>query len=179
MTSNKLATALCALLVAFAAPSLAQNQATTFSHGPTLPFWTVGFDSTGSAQTGMLASGAGYSLNFNFFPNWDGGIRRLTLGVPFYITLPEAGTFVYRAGLTLGTLNNLLSFGAVVDLVSTGGEQGSGALLGNFGKENVAFVFGVGFNIGGGNPPDPVAQKALAEAGYAPSNQRPPNYIGW
>lgn len=130
----------------------------------------------------MLSAGAGYALNFNFFPNWDGSVRRMTVGVPLYINLPEAGAFRFSVGGTVGTLNNLLSMGVAVDMVNTTGDDGdpgTGALLGNFSKENVRFVFGINFNMGSGAPPDPVAQNALRKAGSPVSAKNPPNYMGW
>ena len=146
-----------------------------------MPVWTVGFDSTGAATTGMLAAGAGYSLNFNFAPTWDGKWRRFSVGVPFYVVIPEQGEFAYRAGLTLGTLNNLLSFGAVVDMVRTegDGEKGSGALLGNFSKQNLALVFSFGLNFGGGGSPDPSNVAAASKANQPVDTTPPPGYVGW
>jgi hypothetical protein len=166
-----------AILATIVAPASADNHATTFSHGPTMPVWTVGFDSTGAARTGMLNAGAGYSLNYNLFPTWDGGYRRLTIGVPFYVVIPETGQFAYRLGLTLGTLNNMLSMGAVLDMVRTDGQggPGTGALLGDISKQNLAFVFSFSLNMGSGGTPDPATQKA----GASTTPKSAPGYVGW
>ncbi len=170
-----------ALLVAslfIASPAVATNHATAFSHGPTMPVWAVGFDSTGAATTGMFNAGAGYSLNWNLFPTWDGGYRRLTIGLPIYVAIPETSSFAYRVGLTIGTLNNMLSFGAVLDMVRTDGNggPGTGALLGDISKENLSFVFSFGLNMGTGGTPTPVAGKATT---VETSHGNAPGYVGW
>jgi len=162
-----------------ALPAVADNHATTFSHGPTMPVWTVGFDSTGAAETGMLNAGAGYSLNYNLFPTWDGGYRRLTIGVPFYVAIPKTGEFAYRLGLTLGTLNNMLSMGAVLDMVRTDGNggPGTGVLLGDISKENLSFVFSFALNMGTGGAPTPTGASKVA--GVETSHKNAPGYVGW
>ena len=180
MNTLRLAAVAAALLMALVAPTSAQNQATTFSHGPTVPVWTVGFDSTGAATTGMLNAGAGYALSWNMFPTWDGRWRRLTVSVPFYVAIPEQGEFAYRTGLTLGTLNNLLSMGAVLDMVRSEGEgqKGTGALLGNVHKSNLSFVFSFGINFGSGGAPDPSYIASASKAGQPVATNSPPNYVG-
>jgi len=161
------------LLVAFGRAD-AQNQAPAFSHGPSIPMYTVTWDSTGDAVASMLASGAGYSFNFNLFPNQDGNVRALTLGVPFFVSLPDAGDFRFAVGATMGTFNNLISFGAAIDLVKTNGHD-TGALLGEFSKANVQLLFNIGFNIGSGGAPPVNAQKA----GQAADRSKPPGYLSW
>jgi hypothetical protein len=161
--------------------SSAQNTATTFSHGPTIPVYVVAFDSAGTAGTSMLTAGAGYGLNWNLFPTWDGRYRRLTIGLPMYVNLPEAGAFRFSLGGTIGTLNNLLSMGVAVDMVNTTGEDGdsgTGALLGDFSKANIRFVFGLNFNLGSGGSPDPSYVASASKAGQPVASNPPPNYLG-
>jgi hypothetical protein len=142
----------------------AQNIAPGFSHGPTIPLYVVSFDSTGKSVASMLAAGAGYSM----IPTFDGTINRFTIGVPFFVSLPEQGDFAFRTGLTLGTFNNLISFGAAIDLVNTGND--TGALVGSFHKQNVVLLFNVGFNIGGGTP----SPTGLMKADGTPRPASPP-----
>jgi len=153
----------------------AQNTAPNFSHGPTIQFFAVDFDSTGDAESSMLTAGAGYSFNFNFFPSLDGTIRHLTLGVPVFMQIPANGEFAYSLGVTLGTFNNLLSIGAVAELVDT--DTDTGLLLGDFSRSNVRLVFSVGFNLGGGSQPTAARVAGMQKAGVPVDRSPPPAYL--
>jgi len=155
----------------------AQNLAPDFSHGPTVPFFVVEFDSTGDAQSNMLSAGAGYSFNWNLFPSAGGTVRHLTLGVPLFVQLPTNGEFVYSVGLTAGTFNNLLSVGVVAELVNT--ESNTGALLGDWNRENLKLVFALGFNLGGGTQPSGAALSKAVASGRALDTTPPPGYISF
>lgn len=187
MKRKNAAAALCALLVTIlvATTATAQNTVPRFSHGPTLPVFTVTWDDSGKAQSGMLNAGAGYALRLNFFRNWDERLSRMSLAIPFYVTLPEAGEFRYRTGLQLEALNGMLGFGGVVDMVNTGdGRQATGALVGDFSKANLALVFSFGINFGSGTPPPPTAVTSKAgeqtlAADRIADNRPPPGFVGW
>jgi hypothetical protein len=188
MTRKNAAGALCALLVTIlvATTATAQNTVPRFSHGPTYPVFEVSWnDSTGDTSTSLLDTGAGYALRFNFLRNWDERWSGLTVAVPFYVSLPEAGDFRYRMGIQLETLNGLIGFGGVVDMVNTMND--TGALVGEFSKANVGLVFSFGLNFGGGNQPTAAvaarkpAGDAVAGAGTTRvvDHRPPPGYVGW
>lgn len=173
---KRIALALAVLLIAVTAS--AQNQAPVFSSGPTIPLTKIAFkEDTQKWESSLLSAGAGYSFNFNFFPNWDGSIRRFTLGIPLFVNIPAQSQFNLAAGLTAGAINNLLSAGAYVDLVST--ESQTGVLLGDFKKSNFGLLFSLGFNFGSGTPPAPETVNALQKAGMPVESKPPRGYLSW
>lgn len=104
------------LLLLLALPAGAQNLAPSFSYGPSVPFFTVRFDSLGEhggIHGGVLNEGAGISFNRNFLPNEDGTIRNLTLGTTVFanFTGGDPSTFSITVGETIGWRNNLLAIG--------------------------------------------------------------------
>jgi len=176
------------LALAFAlagAPARASNLAPSFSSGPTIPFFTVRFDSIGQhggAHGGMLAAGAGYSFNWNFLPNDSGSIRKLTVGVPVFARFQggDPSKFAFTTGVTVGTLNNLVALGFAADLADlTYGGNPKGLLTGDVSRENFMVLVAFGINLGMGQPSAATSVRAgLAEAiGGAPNRTPPPNYV--
>lgn len=163
--------AMLAAVLLMASPAAAQV-ASHFSHGPSIPFFTVEFDSAGDATSGMLSAGAGYSFNLNYLPSADGAWRYMTIGVPVFLSVPS-GDLNLAAGLTLGTLNNLVAVGAAVDLARVGDGPDSGVLVGDVSKENLKVLVAFGFNFGSGSPPPGARLVAAAPA------QPPPNYVSF
>jgi len=157
------------------ASTASANHASFFSHGPTMPFTVVQFDSSGKPSSALFPAGLGYTLNFNFLESADGRVRWFTLGYPVFLNAADEN-FQARLGLTVGTYNNLLAVGAAFDLVDT--KRDTGAFMGDFGWENVRFLFSLNFNLGSGmaEPPPAMASKNSnevtavheAHAGFAP-----------
>lgn len=161
--------------------SYAQNTAPLFSHGPTIPFVLVEKDSTNTWTSNMLAAGAGYSLNINVLSNLDGTVKWLTIGIPQFVQLPQGGQFFYGSGLTLGTFNNLVSFGAIVPFVDTVSQRG--AFLGSVRGSDVKLVFSFGFNFGSGQSLPPEARLSTMQgpgaAAVPVEPSPPPCYVKW
>lgn len=160
---------LAILLACLLVPTIAVAQfAPTFSQGPTIPMFSVRFDEGNKGHASFLTEGAGYSFNFNFAPSADGRWRYLTLGIPVFMRVPADDQFAMSAGATIGTLNNLVSFGAAIDLADLGETQ-SGLFTGTVTKQNVALLIAFNINFGSGTQPSS-ASKVAAPA------KPPPNY---
>lgn len=153
------------------------NDAVWFSQGPTIPYTQVRFDKAGKAHADVLTVGAGYSFNFNFYPTQDGSIRKLTLSTPIFVSHEEGTDFRLSAGAAVGTLNNLFSVGAVIDLVKVA-EMDSGAFLCEVGKENVRIVLGLNFNLGSGAPEQGIRSAGILGSA-AKVGKPPPGYLSW
>lgn len=144
-------------VLALALPAHAQNLATPFSHGPTLPVYTINWDKAGTMYSDFLAAGAGYSFNFNRMPNESGTVRMLTIAMPIFFNVTGNGeapaTTRFYAGLTIGTFNNLLSFGPALKLMEAQeGAQPAGVFDSGLKKENVALLLSFSLNFGSGTP---------------------------
>lgn len=152
--------------------------ASDWSWGPTVPFFTVRFDSIGQhggVHGGMLNAGAGVSLNRNFLPSPDGTVKRLTLGVPIFASFTggDPSSFSLAAGATLGTYNNVIALGAALKFVDVApGRLPQGALVG-LDRTDVVVLISFGLNLGGGEP-RPIAKQSLKSALFGGSSQDPP-----
>jgi len=73
-------------------------------------------------------------------------------------------------GPHIGTYNDLLLAGVVFDMANLGPNQ-SGALVGDFGKENIAIILGFSLNFGTGSEPTGLEKVALGR-----TEKPPPNY---
>lgn len=175
---TKLAGALLVALVALVGQARAQNTVPRFSVGPTYAVWeTTWDDSTGKTQNSMLDAGLGVALRFNFLRNWDERWSGLTLAVPVYMSLPANNEYRFRLGMQLETLNGLVGFGALADMVNS--QTGSGALLGDFRKSNLSIVVSFGFNLGSGTP-QATSTATVNKAGVGViDNRPPPGFVGW
>jgi hypothetical protein len=164
-------------LLAMSQPCRAGNLAAEFSHGPTLPFFTMSFDDKGDAHGNMLSAGAGYSFNWNLYPGATGEVRKLTLGVPIFANIvggdPE--TFSLAAGGTIGTLNNLIAVGAAIRLIDAAPGRLPQGVADGFDSTDVMVLVSFGFNMGGGTPASsPAHGLKLRDV----SEQKPPpNYF--
>jgi hypothetical protein len=169
---NRLALAVLAVLF-LGTPALAQ-QAAPFSHGLTVPMFSIRFDENDKGHANFLTEGAGYSFNFNMLPSDDGLWRRLTIGLPVFLQIPEQDNFSVSAGATIGTFNNLISIGCAIDLADLNptGED-SGLFTGEFTKQNVAILMALNFNFGTGTATKVPSYVKFREAEPTP----PPNYI--
>lgn len=166
------------LVFAFVGTAGAQT-ASQWSFGPALPFYTIGWDSTGDARTEFFGAGAGVSFDRNFFPTMDGSLRMLTVGIPLFVSAVDTDHLNLAAGLTFGTFNNLIAVGVAVNLASVVDGPGDSGLFvdpGAFAKQDVKILFSFGFNIGGGSAPALNSAKASAFAMSA-SNDPPPCYV--
>lgn len=168
--------AVVALLCLMVMPVKAQNLPSFFSSGPTLPFYTVTWDDSGSATSGLLNAGAGYSLNFNFMPSESGQYRMLNIGIPIFLNVPSGDVMNLSAGLTLGTLNNFVAVGVAGDLVHAGPGPDTGLMIGDFSKQNIRLLLSFGFNVGSGTP-NPMASKANKILGTFYEPAPPPGYF--
>lgn len=152
-------------------PGLAFGQlASSFSHGPTIPMYSVRFDAAGAAHSSFLSEGAGYSFNANFAPSQDGKWRYFTIGLPIFMQVPQEDGLSFSAGLTFGTFNNLISAGVALDMADLGPGEESGLLVGKFTKENVALLVGFNLNFGSGSKPEGYQ----AKLGFGSSSPIPP-----
>lgn len=159
--------------------SKAGNLAASFSHGPTLPFFTVSFDSVGvhdGVHGGWLNQGAGYSFNWNFAPTETGAVRMLTVGVPVFANFNggDPSTFSFAVGATLGTFNNLVSIGPAVRVINVApGREPDGVFANGFTREDVFMLVSFGLNLGGGTP---APRSKLSLRAAAPESP-PPCYL--
>lgn len=166
----------CLLVLALAAPVAAQ-EASSWSFGPSLPFYAVEWDSAGDARSSFMDAGVGVAFMRNFFPTWDGSLRMLSVGVPLFVSAVDADNLRVAAGLTVGTFNNLVSVGVAFDVANiVDGPGDTGAFVGDFGKENVRLLLSFGFNIGGGTP-TPAPSGASAALLSARASAPPPCYV--
>lgn len=159
----------------FAMPARAQF-AQRVSWGPTIQFAKIALDSANTGDTSVLAAGAGVSINFNLAPTADGRWRMVTFGIPVFATYDKG--FGLDMGLTLGTLNNLVSFGIAAQMLKAddAGGPSTGLLAGDFSRENVYLLVGFGLNFGGGSIGTPEQQM---KAGTAGNYGKPPGYVGF
>jgi len=164
-------TILAVLFTLLLVPAAVLGQvASTFSHGPTIPMYVIGFDSSGTASSSFLVAGAGYNFDRNFLPSADGRVRWLTVGLTTFFQVPANAGLSFAVGPHIGTFNNLISVGAIFDMANLGPNQ-SGLLVGDFGKENVKILLSFSLNFGGGSEPTGLEKVALGR-----TEKPPPNY---
>lgn len=167
------------LTVALLASPAAAQFASKISWGLTMPMIKVALDSANSGDTSFLEAGAGVVPMFNLAPSSDGRWRMVTFGLPQFINYEKG--FGWDAGITIGTLNNLLSFGVATVLVKTSddGSPAVGLFAGDgFSRENTYLVFSASLNFGGGSAGTPEMAAKIAAA-REPVHSRPPGYVGW
>lgn len=165
--------AAAAFVVAALISSIASAQfAPIWSHGPTIPLYSIRWDENGQATSAFLAEGAGYSFNANMLPSADGRWRYLTASLAMFLQAPQAEGLGFSIGIPIGTLNNLLAVGPVFDMAKFG-DVDTGLLVGNFTKENVGLLVSFNLNFGSGTSAAPMQ---AAKAYQAPPTP-PPNYV--
>jgi len=165
----------------------------SFSHGPSIQAFTVkrarAVDGTLSDWTPtFLASGAGYSFNFNVLGSTSNAGKvcpcktaYLTIAIPVYVSYaPKDGALNVSTALTLGTANNLFSVGLGYGLIDTLNDRRSYGLL--IGRTDASLLFvtiNVGFNFGGGSSPGGggSAIPAAAPAAGTPPPAMPANFF--
>lgn len=163
-----------ALLGILAAVPAGAQFAPVWSQGPSIPMYSIRWDESGQAASSFLSEGAGYSFNCNMLPSADGRWRYLTVGLPFFMQVPQQEGMGFSTGLMVGTLNNLFAVGCALDMAKFG-DVDTGLLVGNFSKQNVAILVSMNFNFGGGSKEAPAQAVKSRSAPVGP----PPNYITW
>lgn len=163
-----------------APPAKAANIASDWSWGPTMPMFTVRFDSIGEhggVHGGVLNAGAGVTLNRNFLPNADGSVKQLTLGLPIFASFTggDPSTFSLAAGATLGTFNNLVSLGAAVKFFDVAPGRLPAGLIDGLDRTDVIVLISFGLNLGGGEPRP--LKAGLFEALRPRDPSPPPGYV--
>ena len=148
------------------------------SWGPTLPFIKIPLDTLAETSSTLLSAGAGVAPMFNLAPTQDGRWRMVTFALPMFVTYDEG--FGWDGGLTIGTLNNLLSFGVAATLIKADDSGGptTGVFSGDgFTRENTFLIVSASLNFGGGGQGSP--EQASKLASHEPVHTRPPGYVGW
>lgn len=168
-----------AALAVLAVPAQAQF-AKNFTWGPTLPLFKIPLDTLGSDPT-FLDAGAGVKAMLNVAPTQDGRWRMVTFGLPIFVNYSNG--LGLDAGLTIGTFNDLLSFGVASILLRAddGGGPSTGLLTGDgFTRQNTYLIVSASLNFGAGGQGSAAQQQALmSKAGGEPVHTRPPGYVGW
>ena len=153
---------------AIAAPASAQF-AGRFSWGPTMPMFKVSLADSiadGEDRTSFLAAGAGAFFAGNLAPSQDGRWRMVTFALPVFVNYDNGVGF--DAGLTVGTLNNLISFGFATPLIRNGDVVDD-----VFSRETTYLLISASLNFGAGvQGSDEQVRKLAASGNYG----RPPGY---
>lgn len=129
-----------AVSACFVGAAHSQNLVPTWSHGPTVSFYSVAQDANGTYHGNMLTAGAGWEIACNLVDSYN--FPWLSIGNPHIIgSETSQDSFAYATGLTLKVGGNV-GFGALVDLIQTQNGDGSGLFTGDFSwKKNGMLVF--------------------------------------
>ena len=161
--------------LALALPAAAQNTVPTFSWGPTLPMYKWPLEGSSS----QLPAGAGVVFWYNTALDESATMARLSIGAPLFVSGEhDPNTFFLTTGLTLGTLNGMVSGGIVCDVVRATSGSEPGGLFDGIQKRDFALVASFSLNFGSGVKSSTVKKAGAIVSGQASHIERPPGYIG-